>query len=123
MRGGYLTLDFSDVKLASPSNLVGSIIGKKKGLYKYLQTNTKPIYIILSDSMVNGVNAYYNNELKLTTNVVRCINDVCDSYLGTTNTKNRLSILFVFNGEPTVLEPTHFYLDVKEDDTIYFAES
>lgn len=122
MRGGYLTLDFSDVKLASPSNLVGSIIGKRKGLYKYLQTNTKPIYIILSDSMVEGINAYYENKLKLTTNIVRCINDVCDSYVGVTNNKSRLFILFVFTGEPSVLEPTHFYLDVKEDDTIYFNE-
>lgn len=123
MRGGYLTLDFSDVKIANPANLMGSIIGKKKGLYKYLQTNTKPIYIILSDSMVNAVNAYYGNKLKLTTNVVRCINDVCDEYIGVTNSKNRLFLLFAFQGEPMVLEPTHFYLDVGEDDTITFAES
>lgn len=123
MTGGYLTLDFSDVKIANPANLMGSIIGKKKGLYKYLQTNTKPIYVILSDSMVNAVNAYFGNELKLTTNVVRCINDVCDKYIGTTNSKNRLFILFVFQGDPMVLEPTHFYLDVNENDTIYFSES
>lgn len=123
MRGGYLTLDFSDVKIENPSNLTSSYLGKRKGLYKYLQTNTKPIYVILSDSMVNAVNAYFGNELKLTTNVVRCINDVCDKYIGTTNSKNRLFILFVFQGEPAVLEPTHFYLDVNEDDTIYFSES
>ena len=72
--------------------------------------------------MVVGINAYYGNKLKLTTNVVRCINDVCDSYIGVTNKKTWLFILFVMQGEPSVLEPTHFYLDVKEDDTISFNE-
>ena len=64
MRGGYLTLDFSDVKIANPAELMGTELGKRKGIYKYLQTNTnKPIYIIFSDSMIKGIENYYSNKI------------------------------------------------------------
>lgn len=122
MRGGYLTLDFSDVKLTSPDNLVGSYLGKKKGLYKYLQTNTKPIYVILSDSIIKGIEKYYNNEIKLLTNVVPCLNYICDQYLGTEFSSYQLSILLHYGGEPMTLKPTHFNIAINVDDTIHFNE-
>ena len=53
MTGGYLTIDLSNVDVKKITN--GTRIIFKKGLYKYLEKNTKPIYFIFSDSILNYI--------------------------------------------------------------------
>lgn len=59
MTGGYLTLDFSNIKIEGEiTNQIASLqLGKKKGLYNFLKNNNKPIYVIFSESMM--LSLYY----------------------------------------------------------------
>lgn len=123
MTGGYLTLDFSDVKLENPDNLLSLNLGKRKGLYKYLQTNTKPIYVILSDSIIKGIEKYYNNNIKLQTNVFPCLNYICNEYFGSEVNGYMLNIILQYSGEPTLtFKPASFNILISEDDTIRFND-
>ena len=123
MTGGYLTLDFSDVKIANPAELMGTELGKRKGLYKYLQTNTnKPIYIIFSESMIKGIENFYSNKIKLWSNVFPCLNYICDEYIGTKITGIPLFVFLYYGGEPLQFEPAHISILVNEDDTISITD-
>lgn len=123
MRGGYLTLDFSDVKITNPAELMGSELGKRKGLYKYLQTNTnKPIYIIFSESMIKGIENSYSNKIKLYSNVFPCLNYICDTYVGTGVAGIPLFVFLYYSGADSLFEPAHISILVKEDDTISIIE-
>lgn len=59
MTGGYLTLDFSNIKIEGEiTDQIASLqLGKKKGLYNFLKNNNKPIYVIFSESMM--LSLYY----------------------------------------------------------------
>lgn len=123
MRGGYLTLDFSDVKIENPAQLMNTELGKRKGIYKYLQTNTnKPIYIIFSDSMIKGIENSYENKIKLYSNVFPCLNYICDSYVGTSIEGIPLFVFLHYSGAEPLFEPAHICLLVKEDDSITIME-
>lgn len=59
MRGGYLTIDLSNVR----GNVMEEILKvKKRGLYKYLEKNTKPIYFIFSDDILKEIYEYEKGE-------------------------------------------------------------
>lgn len=122
MTGGYLTLDFSDVKLTNPDNLLTLNLGKRKGLYKYLQTNTKPIYVILSDSIIKGIEKHYNNQIKLLTNVFPCLNFICNEYIGAEISSYLINILLQYSGEPMTFQPASFNIAIDIDDTIRFND-
>lgn len=55
MTGGYLTLDFSDVEFKEGDELSTFKLGYKKGIYNYIKKTTKPIYIVLSSSVMNAI--------------------------------------------------------------------
>lgn len=66
MRGGYLTIDLSNVHGDVNGGLLLLV---KKGLHRYLEKNTKPIYFIFSDDILKyifnyekGVNDNYEFE-------------------------------------------------------------
>lgn len=54
MRGGYLTIDLSNVH-GDTGETLRTI---KKGLYRYLEKNTKPIYFIFSDDILKYIFDY-----------------------------------------------------------------
>ena len=55
MTGGYLTLDFSDVEFKSGDYIGSFRLGYKKGIYNYIKKTAKPIYIVLSASVMNAI--------------------------------------------------------------------
>lgn len=59
MTGGYITLDFSNIKIEGEitDQIANLQLGNKKGLYNFLKNNNKPIYVIFSDSMM--LSLYY----------------------------------------------------------------
>ena len=58
MRGGYLTLDFSDVELKEGNSINWFKLGSIKGIRKYVENTDKPIYVILSSSVMNAIAKY-----------------------------------------------------------------
>lgn len=61
MTGGYLTLDFSDVEFKKGTDDITSFrLGYKKGIEKYIENTKKPIYILLSKSVLTAVRKYIN---------------------------------------------------------------
>ena len=57
MRGGNLTLDFSDIQYNGEFT-TEIYLGKKNNLYKYLENNNKPIQVILSGSVCKTLYKY-----------------------------------------------------------------
>lgn len=130
MRGGYLTIDLSNVHVDIDG---GTVLAVKKGLYKYLEKNTKPIYFIFSDDLLKYIVEYSNssgesytlepNQHK--TFLLPCFIDV--------NNPGRFNFsLGCFNKNTTInesthvslsyLEPSYLYLKVYEDDSITIGE-
>ena len=62
MTGGYLTLDFSDVEFKgnSADDILGFRLGYIKGIEKYIKNTKKPIYILLSESVLIAIRKYIN---------------------------------------------------------------
>lgn len=58
MTGGYLTLDFSDVEFKGSDDLAGFTLGYKKGITNYIKKTDKPIYLILSPSVMTALSKY-----------------------------------------------------------------
>ena len=58
MTGGYLTLDFSDRELKEGDNITWFELGRIKGIRKYVENTDKPIYVILSSSVMNAIAKY-----------------------------------------------------------------
>lgn len=132
MRGGYLTLDFSDVNVKEDESLIGLKLGNRKGIYNYLKNNTKPIQIIFSKSMCKNFYKYYTGQsYTSTTNIMyRNFNAIPiismeSSYVG----DNRLCFLIITTVE-TIGEssfdnyrPTSLYIQIDENDDLIFWES
>lgn len=59
MTSGYITLDFSNIKIEGEiaDQIANLQLGNKKGLYNFLKNNNKPIYVIFSESMM--LSLYY----------------------------------------------------------------
>ena len=59
MTGGYITLDFSNIKIEGEitDQIANLQLGNKKGLYNFLKNSNKPIYVIFSESMM--LSLYY----------------------------------------------------------------
>lgn len=55
MTGGYLTLDFSDREFKEGDSIGDFTLGYKKGIYNYIKKTAKPIYIVLSASVMNAI--------------------------------------------------------------------
>ena len=55
MTGGYLTLDFSDREFKEGDYIGNFKLGYRKGIYNYIKKTTKPIYIVLSASVMNAI--------------------------------------------------------------------
>lgn len=132
MRGGYLTLDFSDVNVKEDDSLTGLKLGNRKGIYNYLKNNTKPIQIIFSKSMCKNLYKYYTNQsYPNPTNIMyRNFNaipiiSIEPSYAG----DNRLFFLIITSVE-TIGEssfdnytPKSLYINISENDDLSFWES
>lgn len=124
MTGGYLTIDLSNVDAKKITNGVRMIF--KKGLYKYLEKNTKPIYFIFSDSILNYI-FEYNGFSGTTPN--QCRTFLLPSFIDS-NFPGRFNFcLGAINGtitintnEESILKPNLLYLNVSEDDSIGIGE-
>lgn len=124
MTGGYLTIDLSNVDIKEITN--GKRIIFKKGLYKYLEKNTKPIYFIFSDSILNFI-FDYNGYRDVEPNQYRTFLSPCfiDSNfpgrfnicLGTIN-----DIITINENEFPILRGNYLYLNVSEDDSLSIGE-
>lgn len=73
MTGGYLTLDFSDVEFKEGNELSSFTLGYRKGIYNYINKTAKPIYIVLSASVMNAI----QNSLKTSGQVATIIPNKC----------------------------------------------
>lgn len=132
MRGGYLTLDFSNVNVTEDVSLIGLKLGNIKGIYNYLKNNTKPIQIIFSESMCKNLYKYYNNQsYPSTTNIMyRNFNAIPNisiesSYVG----DNRLNFLIITRVESIGQDsfdnyrPVSLYIQINENDDLTISES
>lgn len=61
MTGGYLTLDFSDVEFKAGDSIGNFTLGYKKGIYNYIKKTRKPIYLILSPSIMDALFNYVDS--------------------------------------------------------------
>lgn len=61
MTGGYLTLDFGDVKFKEGDSIGSFTLGYKKGIYNYIKKTGKPIYLILSPSVMTAIFNYVDS--------------------------------------------------------------
>lgn len=131
MRGGYLTLDFSNVNVKEDVGLAGLKLGNKKGIYNYLKNNTKPIQIIFSKSVCKNLYKYYTSEsYPNPTNIMyRNFNaipsiSIESSYVG----DNRLYFLIITIsttiGQDSFdnYSPTSLYIQINENDDLIFKE-
>lgn len=61
MTGGYLTLDFRDVEFKKGTDDITSFrLGYIKGIEKYIINTKKPIYVLLSNSVLTAIRKYCN---------------------------------------------------------------
>lgn len=127
MRGGYLTIDLSNVhgKVSS-----GEIIAIKKGLYKYLEKNTKPIYFIFSDEILKYIVEYNNaSDESYTIQPNQHKTFLLPCYIDTNNPGRFIISLGVINKDKTInqnvisyLEPATLYFVVNKNDEISLSE-
>lgn len=74
MTGGYLTLDFSDVEFKKGNELSSFTLGYRKGIFNYINKTAKPIYIVLSASVMNAIqDSIKTGEVVPTTIPNKCI--------------------------------------------------
>lgn len=129
MRGGYLTIDLSNVH----GNDGETLRTVKKGLHRYLEKNTKPIYFIFSDDILKYIFNYEkgeNDKFEFVPNqhktfLLPCFIDTsCPGRfafsLGALSKERKI------NQSDTMplyyLSQCSLYLIVNEDDTLYFGE-
>lgn len=79
MRGGYLTLDFSDREFKEGDNIGSFVLGYKKGIYKYVTTTDKPIYLILSASVMSALSRYCNINVAIAKKCVYFLQPILDT--------------------------------------------
>lgn len=61
MTGGYLTLDFRNVEFKKGTDDIASFrLGYIKGIEKYIINTKKPIYVLLSKSVLTAIRKYCN---------------------------------------------------------------
>lgn len=124
MRGGYLTIDLSNVDVKKMID--GESIILKKGLYKYLEKNTKPIYIIFSDSILNHI-FEYNGFSNATPNQYGTF--LSPGFIDS-NFPGRFNIclsainenITINANEKPILRPNYLYLSVSKDDSLSIGE-
>lgn len=132
MRGGYLTLDFSNINVKEDDSIIGVKLGNRKGIYNYLKNNTKPIQIIFSKSVCKNLYKYYTGQsYTSTTNIMyRNFNaipiiSIEPSYVG----DDRLFFLIMTSieiiGESSFdnYNPKSLYINISENDDLSFWES
>ena len=130
MRGGYLTIDLSNVH---GDIVTGELLAVKKGLYRYLEKNTKPIYFIFSDDLLKAIVEYNNiagesytiepNQHK--TFLLPCFIDTNNPgrfsfNLGCINKVKKINEST--NVSLSYLEPCNLYLFVNENDELTLGE-
>ena len=130
MRGGYLTIDLSNVHGDING---GTLLAVKKGLHRYLEKNTKPIYFIFSDDILKYIVEYSNgsgesytiepNQHK--TFLLPCFIDTNNPgrfyfNLGCINKDKKINESA--NVTLSYLESCSLYLRVDENDELYLGE-
>lgn len=137
MTGGYLTLDFSDIKIEGViTNQIASLqLGNKKGLYNFLKNNNKPIYVIFSESMMLSLYYYAGytellNEFKQQglipfprTFLIQLIvdNDTANNITKNGTIEFRINNLYRVKDTET-LSPFSIKIVIDSDDNIYTLE-
>lgn len=130
MRGGYLTIDLSNVH----GNIDGgTLLAVKKGLHRYLEKNTKPIYFIFSDDLLKYI-VEYNNDSGESYTITPYQNKtfLLPCFIDTNNPGRFYFNLGCINKEKEInasanvtlsyLEPCSLYLRVDENDELYIGE-
>ena len=130
MRGGYLTIDLSNVHGDIDG---GTLLAVKKGLHRYLEKNTKPIYFIFSDDLLKYIVEYNNSSgesYTITPNQHKTFLLPC--FIDTNNPGRFYFNLGCINKSKTInqstndslsyLEPCSLYLRVEENDELYIGE-
>lgn len=127
MTGGYLTLDFSDVEFKEGNELSGFTLGYRKGLFNYIKKTAKPIYIVLSASVMNAIqNSIKPPEVTPTIIPSKCvillnpIFDIDDDLIYTR--KFIVSTTFYDTQQISCLDSGSLRIQFDVDDSIKFVE-
>ncbi len=122
MTGGYLTLDFGDVKFKEGDDILNFTLGYKKGISNYIKKTGKPIYLILSPSVMTAIFNYVDSTPGKGEIVNKCVyflqpifdydsNLVTSRFFLISNTRSEQlsakylateSIMLIFNNDDTI---------------------
>lgn len=126
MTGGYLTLDFSDVEFKEGDSVSNFTLGYKKGIYNYIKKTGKPIYLILSPSVMTAYFNYYDSTEGKDAIVNKCIYFLQPIFDYDSNLVTSRFFLIGTGRAPTdgfsYLENESFMLNFRPDDTITINE-
>lgn len=127
MKGGYLTLDFSNIQYNGVFN-TEIYLGKKKNLYKYLENNKKPIQIILSGSVCKTLYKYmFNHDFDFKDTLCYAFPSTFLDYDGLGNTPDIHKIFFLIQPNTTsagdvYMDLSSIHIRVLENDDVYIRE-
>ena len=127
MTGGYLTLDFSDVEFKEGNDLSTFQLGYRKGIFNYIQKTTKPIYIVLSASVMNAIQNYIKSPEQrpqiITSKCVILLNPIfnLDDNLNTARLFILLDTFYEAQQISCIYSPS-LRIQFNDDDSITFVE-
>lgn len=135
MRGGYLTIDLSNVPFKEVDSASNFNFGKKKGIFEYIKKTDKPISVKFNDLLLKNLYEQWNCNYLFTPSKEFVLETILDDTDLLVN--DEIVTFYVFKSRENIIVPegsgntssnpvvgyyTGFTLSIKKNDEIILSE-